>query len=260
MLTRILLILTSLLNIVLSVFLIALPSFLHVFTNLDTEIKLGISCPEEEDKCLLLYLVTFVGSLGYSSSNFYSAIYPYWEDIFICITVSLLLMMLSNLALLVYSTTCYFNTKCCVLFICPCWFLISCPVLLLLLFISVYLLVDLNNTTRVTMELQSGNAGMFARTLSILLVLTLYQVLSIMVLVIHLLRDSSSSSPKHPLALNLPEHPTYNSTRAWLITPPPYQCSTPTRRYSLGREVEEENYSCDAEIELESRCPGSFLM
>ena len=196
MFSRLVLLSVSLPNILFTI-VICLSTTVPTFLNLHTTSDIFSSCPEDEDTCLLRYLSTLIGSIGYSSSNFYSSISPYREDILISITVFSLLMMVSNLALMVYST-CYYKTKYCSYFTIP-WLLFSCPLLLLLLAILFILMIDLYDTTRVSKEMEMGGERMFAKVVSSLLAVTLYQALSIFVVVTHLVRESVKSSRKLPL-------------------------------------------------------------
>ena len=201
MLTRTLLISVSLLNILLTTFIwlpITIPTS-SLFDTINQEETWAIFCPKEVEECFLLPLSKFMDYLGYSSSTFYSSISPFWEDILISVSVIAMLMMVSNIALFVYST-CYFKTKYCSYTIFP-WLLFSVPIMLMFLSLMFFLMVDLTNSDRVKRELESGGYGVFAKTLSILMLMTLYLVISIMVVVVHLVRLSSSFTAKAPLPM-----------------------------------------------------------
>ena len=201
MLTRTLLISISVINIFLTT-LIWVPMTILPMSSTSqdkdqeqVEATLGILfCPKEEERCFLLPLSDFVGSLGYSKSSFYSFIFPFWEDILISTTIFSMLMTFSNILLLVYST-CYFQTKYCKCTIYP-WLCFSIPTLLMFLSFMFFLMVDLSNPDRVIRERQAGGHGVYAKTLSVTIVMILYLILSIMLVIIHLISESSSRPPK----------------------------------------------------------------
>jgi len=201
MLTRALLISIAVLNILLTTLIWVPMTILPMSTTYkeedqeQAEATLGILfCPKEEERCFLLPLSDFVGSLGYSSSSFYSSIFPVWEDILISTTIFSMLMTVSNITLFVYST-CYFKTKYCKYTIYP-WLCFSIPTLLAVISFLFFLMVDLSNPDRVMRERQAGGHGVYAKTISVTIVMILYLILSIMVAIIHLISQSSSSPSK----------------------------------------------------------------
>ena len=197
MLTRTLLISISVINIFLTTLIWVPMTILPMSSSSQdkdqeqAEATLGILfCPKEEERCFLLPLSDFVGSLGYSKSSFYSFIFPFWEDILISTTIFSMLMTFSNITLFVYST-CYFKTKYCKCTIYP-WLCFSIPTLLMFLSFMFFLMVDLSNPDRVIRERQAGGYGVYAKTLSVTIVMILYLILSIMLVIIHLISESSS--------------------------------------------------------------------
>ena len=102
-----------------------------------------------------------------------------------------------------------------------------------------FLMVDLTNSDRVKRELESGGYGVFAKTLSILMLMTLYLVMSIMVVVVHLVRESSSFKAKAPLRM----------PRIYRVASLPRGASTPVRERS-GKYDGHLELGVDRELEF----------
>ena len=134
---------------------------------------------------LLMSVSSLVGSLGYDKATFYLTMSPYWNTMLTFTSLFSLLMMLTSLVMLYYLLlSLRLKDRFCMV---P-WILQHILVEIVLFIILVIVLMDLSNTTRMQLEVQTGE-GNFAMVVSVLIAASVYVFLCIMVASLHVMEQ-----------------------------------------------------------------------